>query len=132
MSVLPLEGARVAGRGRAPPRPLAPRGALREEREDRQDEEVLREEDLAAEDAREHLAGGLVRDRLAVGGEPTGGRLLREVQEREQRGVARCPDLEVVEAALAGREPARLEETGAGRRGAGEDRLSAAAEQLRV
>ena len=80
---------------------------------------------------RKTVARLLVRDDVAVDREARGGDLLGEVEEGEQRRIALVLDAQVVEPALAGGEPPRLERAAFAAEG-GEQRASARAEQLGV
>ena len=67
---------------------------------------VVHVEFLVAKDLREHRAGrGVVADRLAIDGEIARGGGFGQMEEGEQGAVAAALDRDVVEAALAGREP---------------------------
>src|SRR6266852_9024496 len=69
---------------------------------------------LVFENAREDRAGDRIDvENFSIDDEAAGGRFLREVQEGEQRFVALRLDAEIVEPALARRQPVRLEARGA-------------------
>ena len=72
-----------------------------------------------------------MREHLPVDGEALRRRLLREMEEREQRLVALAVHPEIVESALARRQPVRLE-TGRGPRQTSQERSAALPEQRRV
>ena len=89
-------------------------------------------ERLVVEHVVEHRSRiGVVREHLPVDGEALRRRLLREMEEREQRLVALAVHPEIVESALARRQPVRLE-TGRGPRQTSQERSAALPEQRRV
>src|SRR5947209_5643967 len=67
-------------------------------------------ERLVLEDSREQVAGlRIAVEHLCINGESPRRRLLRQMQESEQRFVALALDAEVVQAALARSEPVHLQ-----------------------
>jgi hypothetical protein len=67
-------------------------------------------EDLVSEDGVEDCLGlGVRRQDLLVEREPTGGGLLREMEEGEQRGIVLAGYMKLIETAFSGSEPVGLE-----------------------